>query len=112
MLQREELIQQALALSPADRALVADTLEQSLSPGGFATPEIAALWTKELERRIDAYDRGELPASHLEASLESMRRHLAAHREGKVPHRTSEFLRSLSLKRLRRQAGMTTSVPV
>ena len=44
MTPRDEIVQQAMALPPEDRAYVADMLEQSLSGGGFATPEIAAAW--------------------------------------------------------------------
>lgn len=81
---REDIVQQAMNLPPADRAFVADALEQSLSSGGFATPEIAAAWATEIERRIAAYDRGDLPASNMETALENIRQHLASHRARKV----------------------------
>jgi len=80
MSDRDEIVQQAMSLSPADRAYVADVLEQSLPTGGFATPEIAAAWTAEIERRIGAFDRGELSAVDMQASLENMRQQLARHR--------------------------------
>jgi putative addiction module component (TIGR02574 family) len=56
---REEIVQQALALSIEDRAYVADVLEQSLASRDFPTPEIAAAWAEEIERRAAAYERGE-----------------------------------------------------
>lgn len=56
----DEIVQQALALSPDDRAYVAELLEQSLTAGEFASPEIAAAWGVEIERRAQAYERGEM----------------------------------------------------
>ena len=58
---RDQIVQQALELPPEDRAFVVDALEQSLTNGEFATPEIAAAWAAEVERRSAAYDRGEMP---------------------------------------------------
>jgi putative addiction module component (TIGR02574 family) len=80
MIQRDEIVQQAMGLPPADRAYVADAIEQSLADGGFATPETAAEWVVEIERRVAAYDRGELSAVDGEAALKNMRRRLAEHR--------------------------------
>jgi putative addiction module component (TIGR02574 family) len=60
MLTRDEIVQQALALTPDDRAYVAELLERSLASGEFATPEIAAAWMAEIERRSEACDRGEM----------------------------------------------------
>ena len=62
MLSREEIVQQALALSPDDRVFVAESLDRSLIGEGFATAEVAAQWLVEVERRAAAFDRGELPA--------------------------------------------------
>ncbi len=56
---REEIIQQALALPLEDRAYLADVIEQSLKSDDFATPELAAAWMAEVERRAQAYERGE-----------------------------------------------------
>ncbi|HEX3656196.1 MAG TPA: addiction module protein [Pirellulales bacterium] len=80
MLAREEVIQQAMALPPGDRAYVADVLEQSLTHGEFATPEVAAAWVAEIERRVVAYDRGELQAAGVETAIERIRSQLADHR--------------------------------
>ena len=53
---REEIIQQALGLPSEDREFVADTLEQSLPHADFASPEIAATWSEEIDRRMDEAD--------------------------------------------------------
>jgi putative addiction module component (TIGR02574 family) len=81
---RDEIVQQALALSPDDRAYVADVIEQSLTGGEFASPEIAAAWAAEIERRIDAYDRGEIQALDAETAIQRLRRYLADRRAGKA----------------------------
>ena len=62
MTNRDQIVEQALSLPPEDRAFVADALEQSLASGGFASPEIAEAWVEEIERRLAAYDRGEVRA--------------------------------------------------
>lgn len=77
---RDKIAREALTLSPADRAYVADVLERSLDAGTFATPEIAEAWSKEIDRRIAAYDRGETKAVDLETSLRNAREALAEHR--------------------------------
>lgn len=77
---REEIIQQALGLPPDDRAYVADTLEQSLPHDDFASPELAAAWSDEINRRIAAYDRGEAQGLEFDAALDHLRQTLAARR--------------------------------
>ena len=84
MSDREQIAQQALALPPEDRAYLADMLERSLPPGGFATPEIAAAWGEEIERRIAAYDRGEVHAEDAEIVVSRIRQRLAECRSQKV----------------------------
>lgn len=81
---REHVLEEALALPPEDRAFLAERLEESLSHGQFATPEIAAAWTAEVDRRIAAYDRGEVQASDADPSIARMRSYLADHRARKV----------------------------
>ncbi len=81
---REQVLQDVLALPPEDRAFVAEHLERSLDHGQFASPEIAAAWTAEIDRRIDAYERGELLASDADESIARMRGFLADHRARKV----------------------------
>jgi hypothetical protein len=55
-------------------------MDESLSPSPFASPESAAVWAIEINRRISAYERGEGQASDAELSLERMREFLSAHR--------------------------------
>jgi putative addiction module component (TIGR02574 family) len=84
MSDRDHIVEQALTLTPADRAYVADMLEQSLTNGGFATPEIAAAWAEEVERRIAAYDRGDVQAVGAEMAVDRMRRYLIEHHTRKA----------------------------
>jgi len=62
MTNRDQIVEQALSLPREDRAYVADALEQSLTSGGFTSPEIAEAWVEEIERRLTANDRGEIRA--------------------------------------------------
>lgn len=51
--------EQALALRAEERALLAESMLASLrSP----LAEIEAAWAREIEERISAFDRGEIPA--------------------------------------------------
>ncbi len=70
---REEVAQQALTLPVEDRAYVADIIEQSLGRGEFATPEIAAAWMAEIERRAQAYERGETTAEDWRSVISRLR---------------------------------------
>lgn len=79
MLDKEEIARDALNLPPEDRAYVADVLERSLDAGDVPE-EIAAAWSKEIDRRIGAYDRGETQALDIETSNARLREALAAHR--------------------------------
>ncbi len=81
---RDEIVQQALSLPPDDRAFLADILEQSLTDEEFTTTEIALAWTKEIDRRLDAYDRGEIQAVEAQTAMDEMRRGLAERRAGKA----------------------------
>ncbi len=77
---RDEIARQALALSPDDRAYVADIIEQSLTSGEFATKEIAHAWDAEITRRLEAYDRGEVQALDAVAAIERIRQYLVDRR--------------------------------
>jgi len=55
----KELEQQAQALTPEERARLAEVLLESLQKAPLA--EIEAAWHREIEQRVAAYDRGELP---------------------------------------------------
>lgn len=78
---REEIIQQAMALPIEDRAYVADAIEQSLGGGDFATPEIAATWMAEIERRALAYERGETTADDWQTVLSRLQARQSANSE-------------------------------
>ncbi len=84
MTNREQIAQQALALPAEDRTYVADVLEQSLTSGEFAAPELAAEWAAEIDRRIAAYDRGETQAADVQTALERIRARLEKHRSRMV----------------------------
>ncbi len=62
-----DLLQQALTLSPAQRVALIDKLLASLD---VPDNEIDALWAQEVESRIDAYEQGQLKAVTLEKVLE------------------------------------------
>ncbi|MBS0209156.1 MAG: addiction module protein [Planctomycetes bacterium] len=81
MMSREQIAQQALALNAEDRMYVADVLEQSLSNDGFATPEIAAAWSAEIERRLAEYERGEVKGLDADEVLVRLHERLAAFRK-------------------------------
>lgn len=59
MANRETILKDALALSADERAEIVDSLLSSLDE---PDREIDALWVKEANARIEAYDRGELKA--------------------------------------------------
>lgn len=75
---REEIIQQVLALPAADRAYVAQRIDDSLVEGAFASPEIADAWLREVESRAEAYDRGEMPAEDWREVLTRLREQLGS----------------------------------
>lgn len=80
----EQLAQQALALGPEDRVYLANVLEESLSTGDFATPELAAAWSAEIDRRMAAYRRGEAQSTDADAALERIGQRLEEHRARKA----------------------------
>jgi putative addiction module component (TIGR02574 family) len=63
----EQILQQALALPPEDRAEVVDRLLASLQTP--PDPNLDELWAREAEDRLDAFDRGELDAVPAEEVL-------------------------------------------
>ena len=68
----KELEHQARALSPEERARLADVLLESLRDAPFA--EIEAAWNLEIEKRVAAYDRGELETFSAESVFAEARR--------------------------------------
>jgi len=81
---REQIAQEALALPPEDRTYLVDVLEQSLASGEFASPDIAAEWAAEIDRRIAAYDHSEKEGVDGKQALERIRARLEQHRSRKV----------------------------
>ena len=70
----EQILQQALALSPQDRAEIVERLLATFQVP--PDPHLDELWAREAEDRLDAYDRGELgaaPAEEVFARIERQR---------------------------------------
>jgi putative addiction module component (TIGR02574 family) len=65
-----EILKEALNLRPAEKAELIDKLLSSLDN---PDKEIDALWAKEAEARIEAYDHGKIKALTLEEVLEKYR---------------------------------------
>lgn len=76
---RDHVAQQALSLPPEDRAYVADLLEESLHAQEFANQEIADEWSREIDRRIHAYKRGESVPVDADLAMQRMQDALDAH---------------------------------
>jgi len=68
----KELEQQAKALTPEERARLAEVLLESLQDAPIA--EIEAAWDREIEQRVAAYDRGELQTISAEEVFAEARR--------------------------------------
>ncbi|MFO0940832.1 MAG: addiction module protein [Pirellulales bacterium] len=81
MLSREDVLQQALALPPSDQAYVADMLESQIAGQPSISPESAELWSNEIDRRVAAYERGELASIEFEQSLQQLRVAISQHRQ-------------------------------
>ena len=67
-----ELAERGKALAPEDRSRLVDMLLESLHEGSLAEVEVA--WDEEVERRLAAYDRGEVQAIDGEEVLAKARR--------------------------------------
>jgi len=65
-----EILKDALDLRPAEKAELIDKLLSSLDN---PDKEIDALWAKEAEARIEAYDQGKIKALTLKEVLEKYR---------------------------------------
>lgn len=68
---RDLVIKEALALSTADRAAVISTLLDSLNGDDAASLDEASV--AEFERRLEAYQRGEMNALSLEETMRMLR---------------------------------------
>jgi len=68
--EQEEIFRAALSLPEEMRAVLAETLLESLDSAD--QHEIDARWGKEAEDRIQAYDRGEIPAFPIDEVFSSL----------------------------------------
>ena len=68
----KELERQAKALTPEQRARLAEVLLESLQEPPIA--EIEAAWALEIQQRVAAYDRGELKTLSAEEVFAEARR--------------------------------------
>jgi putative addiction module component (TIGR02574 family) len=64
------ILKEALALRPSQKAELIDKLLSSLDK---SDKEIDEVWAKEAENRIDAYDQGKIKAISLQKVLEKYR---------------------------------------
>jgi hypothetical protein len=69
--QAQSIIEQAVGLSASDRLKIVDTLLSSLDE---PSAEFDQLWVHEAERRLAAYQRGEMGAVDAEVVLETLGR--------------------------------------
>ena len=62
----EEILKEAISLSPSEQAKLVDHLISFLDT---PDPELDKLWAEEAESRLDAYNRGDLKAVSLDEVL-------------------------------------------
>ncbi|MEX2489192.1 MAG: addiction module protein [Pseudomonadales bacterium] len=55
----KQIEQQALSLTGEERAKLAEVMLESLNP---AVADVEEAWAREIEQRVAAFDRGEIPA--------------------------------------------------
>jgi putative addiction module component (TIGR02574 family) len=67
----KKIEEQAKALSAEERAKLAEAMLESLHA---PVSEIEAAWAEEIERRVAAFDRGEIPAYAAEDVFAEARR--------------------------------------
>jgi putative addiction module component (TIGR02574 family) len=68
----DELAQKAHKLTPAERSRLVDLLLESLQEPALA--EVNDAWAKEIERRVAAYERGEVETFAAEEVFAEARR--------------------------------------
>jgi hypothetical protein len=69
--QLEALLDQARALSPEERVMALDALQELVSPPD-ATWESA--WATEVDDRIAAYERGDIAADNFDLVMDQLRK--------------------------------------
>jgi putative addiction module component (TIGR02574 family) len=67
----KQIEEQARALSAEERAKLAESMLESLH---VPVSEVEAAWAEEIERRVAAFDRGEIPAYPAEDVFADARR--------------------------------------
>jgi putative addiction module component (TIGR02574 family) len=67
----KQIEEQARALSAEERAKLAESMLESLQA---PVSEIEAAWAEEIERRVAAFDRGEIPSYAAEDVFAEARR--------------------------------------
>ncbi len=67
----KQIEEQARALSAEERAKLAESLLESLH---LPVSEVEAAWAEEIERRVAAFDRGEIPSYPAEDVFAEARR--------------------------------------
>jgi putative addiction module component (TIGR02574 family) len=70
----EKLLSEAMKLSAEDREILAEQL--LLSIDGSTRTQVDAAWADEVERRLDALDRGETKAIPLDEAMNQIRQSL------------------------------------
>jgi len=83
MLTREDVLQRVLLLPPIDQAFVAEMLERQIASVQSIPPELGESWSKEIDRRIAAYDRGEMASLEFDQSLHQLRQAITEHRSAR-----------------------------
>lgn len=87
---RDDLLAKVLALPPADRAFIAERIDETFdreagfSQSPFAKPELAQAWAEEVERRIDMIDKGLVKPLPADVALREAREHLERRRAGRA----------------------------
>ena len=84
MTTRDQLAELVLQLNVDDRAYLADLLEGSLQDDRLSPERLSEEWTREIDRRIDAYERGEMPSMSMEECLANVRASLDERRRAGV----------------------------
>ena len=83
MLTRDDVLQHALSLPPSDQAFVADMLERQIAGEQSIPDELGEVWSKEIDRRVAAYDHGEMASLEFDQSLKQLRQTITEHRSAR-----------------------------
>ncbi len=79
MATREAILQEALRLPSCERVKLIEALEESFSQVEFATTEIAAEWSSEIDRRLASYDKSKSPVFTVDQAISHLQQALAMH---------------------------------